>query len=421
MDLTPMPASVPDAMQKNIEAINNNMATIQQLPQILQEHQLKTSKAIDTGMKILGVIQEKGMSDELLQASKEHIIACRDALVRLQDKRKPGTQAFTLIAKMFTALEGLIDITNKETPVNKLQLINNKYVADKIERERKEQEERDRIAKKKIEAGQVKADYERQIGTWLVNYIAKMKTLMQDSFNKITLADYASKAESLKTMDVTITVATIAGKMKLTTPMTMYHSPEEAHAIGQTVWTDFDWPKYYADYESQITDLRTKLISDMPGKKIELDRIASANAAEKERLEKEKLDREAEQKRKDEEYLKFQQSQVNAKADTTVQNTTVEALFDANKPAAATTVVASKTTTKLRVINHTGIVEVFTQWYKVHGHEWSLEDLTAKIKFMITDLEADARQPAGEKISSANVEYYQETTSSNRRPATKKD
>lgn len=413
-----VPASQSDAFQKNIEAINNNMAVIQQLPQILQTHQLRTSKAVDTGLQILAAIQEQGMTDALFESSKAYIIRCRDVKLELEAARKPGTQSFDLIRNMFTTLESLIEIKTPGTAVFMLQAKNSKFVADRAERERKEQEERDRQAKKKIEAGQAKADYEKQIDLWLINNTANMKRIMQDSFNKITLVDFEVKKKSLQEMNVTTNVATIAGKIKLITPMTMYNSPDEVNAIGMEVWNGYDWPKYMADYQSAIQDLKTQLIADLPGKKIELENIAKANAEEKQRLENLRLQREADELKKQQDWQKFQESQANAKADTAVQNTTVTELFNAT-PQVSTPPPAMKTTTKIRVKNHTGVVEIFTQWYKVHSSEWSLEDLTAKVKFMITDLEADARKADGEKIVSANVEYYQDITSSNRKPVTK--
>lgn len=416
---TPVLAETP--VDPNVQAIQNNMAIILKLPQILTSHQLRTSKALDMGQQILKEITEweeagNKMTDAQFETAKAYIIKCREVLLELQNDRKPGTQSFDIIRGMFTALEKLIDITEKDTPAFKLQQKNNSFVQWQAEEKRKADEERERIAKKNQEVVSIRANFQSQIAQCLINFLSQKKTNIQGEFNKITLDTFDQKEKGLRGMDCTFPMEIISEHVKITSPHSIYHDKDEVNVFWQEEWATYPIMEFVNDYKTQILDLKNSLISQLPAKRDELEKIAAAGKKEKERLLLLQKEREAEAERlRLADIEKQKQIAIDAvKQKETAAN--IQTLFDAT-PVVSGPAAPVKVSVKITPNNHAGVVEIFTLWFQIFAAGLTVNDLLGKkISSMITELEREANKPGGgRRIAGTNVTYSVETKSQNRK------
>lgn len=403
----------------NVQAIQNNMAIIQQLPTILQTAQLRVSKSSELGAALMKELEVNNnvMNDTIFEKFKTYIIKCRDVKTELEASRKPGTQSFDLIKGMFTAEERKIDIDNKESFAYKFQQLNNKHLADKKLQEQKEEAERQKKIAKDKEAVSIRADFGLQIGNSLLRYQNGMKSKMSELFNQFKLESFDDSSNSLRSMIVAFPEDKINSIIKIASPpQVIYHTPDEINIILQDVWQGYDFASFKASYVTEITNEKNGLIARLPAKKEELQQLAIADQETKTKLENEQKQREEQQRLKQEKELQQQQQQLQDQAKQQESAGHVQTLFtnaanvNVEKPA------DSKTSVVITVNNHAGTVEVFTLWFQLYAKEYTVEQiLNKKLSSMVTDLQKEAKKDKGLRIAGTNVTYSEETVSVNRK------
>lgn len=464
-ETTPEAGAVGPAQQPhsaNATAIRNNMTIIATLPDVLQEVQLRVSKAENVGRKLLQEIDEQGMTPERDALVKDYIVKIAALKKELENKRKPATQSFDIIKTMFTSEEAKID--PKGEIISQLQRYRNEFAAAEAARIKREQEEAERKIQKGKEAAAIAGEIILQISNALINFLDERKKSIQGAFNNIILEVFAEKEVALRNMVCEFPEAKMGEIVKINIPphLTALHTSEERQQILHIEWQKFDFASFKQRYQQEITDIKTRLISELPAKKAELEaqaeaerkRIEAAEAArkaqeeadrkareakseadrkaaeesrkaaeeaeakrvqaeaEQKRLAEEQRAREEEEARKAAEDLQRQQDEAKAKAAQQQLAMETNTLFSAAAGVSSSS-SQSKTTMKAVLTNNSALVDIFTFWYMNEGAKLPMEDACKKsLNQMIAY--AEKQYAAGNQLHSTAITWTPETKAINR-------
>ena len=170
--------------------------------EILKNSELRVSKAVSVGNKLLAEIQENGMSPELDERANKFLVNCRTAKNDIENQRKPITAFFDTIRKQFTEIEGKLDPKKTEALPTAIQYYRDQWVKKlKTDEEAKQRISQAKIDKEK-EVIDIKTSLEVQLSTFVNNHISERKQKLQDSFNNITLDNFPDKSQALKVLVV---------------------------------------------------------------------------------------------------------------------------------------------------------------------------------------------------------------------------
>lgn len=370
--------------------------------EILQKSELRVSKALSVGEKLVLEIEANGMSPEMDERANKFLVNCRNAKSEIESERKPITAFFDTIRKQFTEIEGNLDPKKANTYPAKLQAHRDAYV----KKLRKEEEAKKREAQTKLEkdneAINIRTSIDAQLSEYVQSHISERKQKLQNSFNGITLETFEVKQKALKTLSVSYDSA----HFDSFSPNygRKYHTQEEALNILIDVMQSKDFTLISEVVVSDIEKFKQELIDKLPSLKTSLEEMAKAGAEEQCRLAEEKAKREAEaaakiqadaeaKKKADAKALELQKmaDQTNAMMNNTV-------LMDSVAP-------ETRDGFKLNILNISGVSEVFTFWLQNEGINLSIEDLEKK---SIAQMKAYCEKVAHKndnKIVSKNVSY----------------
>ncbi|GIZ08335.1 hypothetical protein [Flavobacterium sp. UMI-01] len=370
--------------------------------EILQSSQLRVSKAISVGDKLLAEIQEKGMSTDMDERCNKFLVNCRNAKSEIETQRKPITAFFDTIRKQFTENEAKLDPKKLDSHPAKIQAYRDKWVA----KLRAEEAEKQRIAQAKIdkenEIIDIKASLEVQLSTYVNNHIAERKQKLQDSFNKITLENLEEKSKALKTLAIEYQKS----HFQAFSPnwLRKHVTQEETSVLLDEFIASKDFNLIAAVVVDEIRKFKEELIEKLPSLKKSLEDMAKAGEAEKARLAKEKQEREAAAAKKlqEEAEAKIKSDQEAAEVKKTAEQT--NALMN-NLELNDTVAPETRDGFKITLINKPAIAEIFTFWFQREGMTLSLEELEKK---SITQMKAYCEKVAhksGDMIVSDNLKY----------------
>jgi hypothetical protein len=279
-------------VNNQVAIIENSIEVLKTGPEILQASQLRKDKAITVGKNILQSITENGMDQASDERAMKYLVNVATANKEMKELRAGVTQIMDQLKKMYTEVENELDVKKPGTIPAQLQQHRDEYVkkqAAEAERKRKEAE---REAAKKKEAIELRSHVEKWITEKLLALLAAKKQGLTNAFNNITLENYEEKSAGLQKLATHILNSELIEKIgKLDKmPYAPNHSGEEAYAIRDKEFAAYDFKDWSINvWQKEITELKTDLLEKLPSKKAELDeqkRLADEAAAE---LEKNRL------------------------------------------------------------------------------------------------------------------------------------
>jgi hypothetical protein len=370
--------------------------------EILQKSELRVSKALSVGEKLINEIKANGMSAELDERANKFLVNCRNAKSEIEAERKPITTFFDTIRKQFTEIEGNLDPKKADTYPAKLQAHRDAYV--KKLREEEEAKKREAQAKldKENEVINIRTSIDAQLSEYVQAHILERKQKLQSSFNGITLDTFEAKQKALKNLSITY------DRAHFDSFSPSYNRKYVTQEEGIEILTEFIQSKDFDLIKVLIVDeinkFKLELVDKLPSLKTSLEEMAKAGAEEQKSLAEEKAKREAAAEAKmkadaeakakaDAEELERKKiaEQTNAMMDNTV-------LMDSAAP-------ETRDGFKLQILNIKGIAEMFTFWLQNEGINLEIEEIEKK---SITQMKAfceKAGHKSGNIIVSDNVKY----------------
>lgn len=364
------------------------------------------------GQGLLERIQREGMSDALDQELALYIKKAKATVTKINDLRSPATKLFDQFKKVFTTMENEVDASKTGSIPFQIQAYRNSYAAKKREEEERRRQEELRRQQTEQARKQYRTDCEEEYLQWNIANINDRINHLTEIFSATTLQNYYETDKTLRGYQVVIPEdwdSRYTSVVRLPSLLTR----EECAAIRQEVRQRLMDTRIREEYKFSLENERDELLTKLPSKKKELEKIAAAeaaNAAEAARIKaemeaKERAEaaaREQERREKEEEARKAAEAAKAADA--------VGGLFD---QAAAGAVVGyqSKTSVKkkINVLNPEGFLEVLGMWWEYAGKGMTVEQLTKEFSKQLTLCNKLANDAANPKfIQSEHIEYVDE-------------
>ncbi len=370
-------------------------------PQSMQDNIISCQRCMEAGENLLKAIQDNGMTDELDQQAAAFIEKSRKTVKKMNERRSPVTKLFDEIRTRFTSIENAIDPGKADTIPYKLQQLRNQYAAKK--REEEERRRREELARQQAEAARakLKIDVEEDFKGQFQSLLNEKVNNLTELDNEVTLETYDKAYEQIKTSSTELPPEWLYN-LHSTVRRPLNVSVDEMRRIELDVKEALG-KQFKEQYAAEIQDNKDYILDRMPSKKVNLERIAKANAAEaarmkaemEERQRKEAEAQEAERKRKEEEERK--------KSEAARQQIEMGSLFNAQE-AVQGYQPKMKVSKKIELLNPEGILPIIGMWWRLEGCNLSVEELSKMFKKQITFCEKVANKD-GEFIKDESVEY----------------
>lgn len=360
---------------------------------------LQTTKSWVAGytkkqVKLLELAKKEGekLTPETDQLINDFIASVKKACTAAENARKPYTQKFDEVVKMFTEQEKAL----KVDLVTDLQNARNVSVAAY-----KRQEAIDAAAEqKKLDKAKARielfANAESQIRLQYSNLLNGDKEKLMEVYENCTLEMYESVLEMLEmvvgtfTQDMWEVVKATITQSPLDS--TKYFTQEELTAIC-TEAREGKFDKVAPHYQTEIQAYAQHLVTLMPERKLELETGAAESAAAV-KLKQEQADAEAEQ-------IKL----AEAKTEQVIQSQVSSAIIDSQISAANRSVSMPKSQA---IESYEIIVEGNLGWSEIFKFYVSHADLSIEGKTKMESMKLFAERVAkskGLKIESAYIKY----------------
>lgn len=382
-----------------------------QAPEAFKNNQLSHDKCLEVGEKILEAIRNGGMTDELDEQAARYIEKSRKTVSKMNEQRSPVTKLFDEMRKAYTTLENEINPTTAGSVPNLLQQERNKYAARKREEAERIRQEQER--KRMVETQNIsfERDLENALCTTFDAGLNGIVQAMNSRLTDTTLENYSEVEQYLQGFKVEFgdtEWACIKRNMTFRTSLYPMVTPEKQKEICHRL-KDRLYPRFKEQYVYEISSNRDEILALLPSKRKELETIAQASAekAEKRRLEMQQREAEEAARREAERIRKEQE----AKAKAELERQQAEAMNLFNQTAAATPVYQAKTSVKkkIEILNPQGIIECLNMWWLGEGCNLSVEELQKMFKKQITFCEKQANDKSDPKfIESEHIRYVEE-------------
>ncbi|HEX8575795.1 MAG TPA: hypothetical protein VF677_05835 [Flavobacterium sp.] len=389
-------------MSTQIATQNQLQEVIVSGSEILQKSELRVSRALTVGEKLIVEIEANGMSAEMDERANKFLVNCRNAKSEIEAQRKPITTFFDTIRKQFTEIEGNLDPKKADTYPAKIQTHRDAYV----KKLRDEEERRKREAQAKLDKDNeiisIRAAIDAQLSEYVQAHVLERKQKLQYTFNAITLETFEAKQKALKTLAISYDRAHFNSFFPIC--QRKHVSQEEVIEIMREVTGTKDFDLIAAVIVSELQKFKSELIDKLPSLKTSLEEMAKAGAEEKERLAAEKAKREAEA----EEKMKAEaDAKAKAEAEAVERKKVAEqtnALMD-NTMLINSVAPETRDGFKLNILNISGVAEVFTFWLQNEGINMTIEDMEKKTIAQMKAFCEKVGHKSGNMIVSKNVNY----------------
>lgn len=384
----------------------------QQIPNAYDVSVKSHNACLNYGEKLLARIQQEGMSDELDSEASLFITKSKATVKKINEVRSPATKMFDQFKKVFTTMENEIDVSKEGSIPFQIQAYRNQYAAKKREEEERRRAEELRKMQMEQARKQYRIDCEDELCQWINATINIRINHLSEIFSATTLANYAETDKILRSYQVTLPEdwdSRFASMVRLPSLLPR----EECASIRKDVRQTLMDRQFREQYKYALEEERDDLLTKLPSKKVELEKIAAveaANAAEAERIkaemqEKERREaeaRELERRKKEEEDRKA--------ADAAKTASAVGDLFNS---AASGTVVTCQSKTivkkKVNVLNVEGFLDIFGMWWEFVGKNLTIEQLTKEFSKQITLVNKLANDTGTPRfIESEHLEYVED-------------
>lgn len=388
-------------------------ATVQSLPQITTLIQSQHDKGVALGQALIDTIQANGdvVTPELYEQIGEYIDKAKRCKAMMYDKRSPITQLMDSYRKVFTGLEGDLDVTDPKSVPGILQQYRNKYAAE-VERKRQEEARKANAEAMKLQAverykADVLAEFQARVN-WLCEQ-CPVQIKMQ--FDKMDLKNYEGIRNYIENFKERLSMDQLVGKLPMESRL-----PRPAEIPADYNLTEVRMKVYTANckaMEDQFAAVAAK------AKQNYLDMLT----AKKEQLELAVFDEEAAKAKEAElkaheqaeaEKLKREQEEAAAKAKMEAelkgQQTVAASLFAGMEQAGMQTEVKTKTKKVIKITSKNAFLSLLNFWWINEGQNLELEDLQKTFKKMITFAEKKANGKAQEIVTGEGISWEDEIT-----------
>jgi len=369
---------------------------------ILEASELRVSKALSIGEKIVSEIDTNGMSQELDERCNKYLVNCRNAKTEIENERKPITAYFDAVRKEFTTLEGQLDPKKADAIPAKIQAHRDAYV----KKLRDEELERQRIAQLKIdkenEVIDIKASLETQLSEYVQNHILERKQKLQNSFNGITLENFTDKSKALKILVIGY------DKVHFDSFSPNYQRKHTTQDETMVILNDFmnskDFTLISAIVVDELQKFKLDLIDKLPSLKTSLDEMAKAGKEEAERLAAEKAKREADADTKIKADAEAEKERAAKEVEVNKVAEQTNAMMD-NMVLAESVAPETRDGFKITLLTKTAIAEIFTFWFQREGLTLTIEELEKKTIAQMKSYCEKVGHKNGDMIISENLKY----------------
>jgi hypothetical protein len=443
-----------------VAIINESIELFRSAPEILQNNQQRTQKALIVGNKILAEWQAAWQipnQEERLQAlaalderSNKFLVNCSTALKEEKESRAAITQMMDEFKKLFTSAENEIDKAKANTIPSHVQVQRDTYAKEmhRIAEEKRIAAQKE--ADKQKELIEVKAKLEVAFSNGYGDYLLGKKQKLNAAFNALTLADFEDGV-AIKFEAITFNY----GYAFQVPAIPCYHITKEAFdtIVVEVVTTKEQ--EYVANYAAEMNllhgELKDKLSSkyqelveqkrladeaaaEAERQRIETERrnaeIAAANEEERKRLEAEaeqarienekrnaelKAQQEAAERerkeREDAENARLAKEAEEAKkraeqdAEIKTQGEQTMVMFNQEAAIAEIEAPAAKVGYDITVLHPVGFTQIFALWFENEGKNLGIDKIgNTKLDQMKAWAEKYAVK-TGTKIDSKFVKY----------------
>lgn len=378
-----------------------NIATIVKAgPQSYQTNALSCQRCADAGQQLLDEIERCGMSDDLDRRLAAYIEKTRKTLKAMNERRAPVTKLFDQVRSEFTLLENTIDPTKKDTVPYRIAQFRNAYAAKKREEEeRRRQAElaaQELLKAKESYRVAVEEDYRRSFNnlvTGSINELTKMNS-------EVNLDNYTAVFDTVTGYQATLP-ADWCPPSAVRLPYNL--TPEEANAIRNEVFQRL-FPGFEEQFVYEVDEYRREILDKLPSKKIELERMATADAAEAVRLKAEMAKREAEEAARKEQERQRTEAEAKQKAELDKSNAEMAGLFGMAK-AEQTYTPKAKVSKKIKINDPSAFLGIVSLWWQREGCNLSVDELAKIFKKQVTFCEKLATKD-NIFVENAGLKYY---------------
>ena len=396
MNEVTMTSSVEIVRKENIATIINNA------PASYEANRRSHDNCVKAGRLLLGEIEAGGMTDELDRRAAAFIEKTRKTVKKMNETRSAVTRLFDTFRSEFTALENGIDPAKAGTPAYQLQQQRNHYAAKK----RAEEEARRRAEAARMEKQRARDSYRQACEE---DYRQAFNRTVTQEINRLTDLDARATLENIQAVADTVesTGVELPGSWQpqsaVHLPMTL--TPDECRDIRSEVMAELR-PKFEEQYRFEIGDLRADILARLPSKKLELERVAKADAEEAERMKADMAAREAAEAARKEKERQEKEAAERQKAELERRKSEMAGLFDQAEAQQAYQPKA-KVTKRIVVTEARAYLNVVNTWWQHEGCRMTADELAQVLKKQVTLCEKlDNKE--GIFIQAEGLEYVDE-------------
>lgn len=269
--------------------VEDIQALVSTAPEALARNEQSVLRARQMGETLLARLQSEGMSAQLDAEMNSYLVKIRVTLEQMKSRRAPLTQFLTKITKTFTALESQVDRDEKGSISNQIQKARDEYAAFCREEEKKAAQAAELEKQKSIEAIDIRSKCDAFFNSIQQTTLNSELRGLQAIFDRVTLDNFDASFDSIKSYPTALSYDHFMNESPRITAR-FFSEPFVLETINQSRDKVYDALKdAHAD---AIKDLRTRIIDQLPGKKIALD---AAYKLEQERIALEKARKLAEE------------------------------------------------------------------------------------------------------------------------------
>lgn len=377
-----------------------NLSTIVQSgPESYRTNVRSCQKCTEVGQALLDEVSRYGMSDDLDKRIASHIEKARKTVKAMNERRSPVTKLFDQVRAEFTVLENNINPSQKGTIPYQLQQFRNEYAQKKHEEEeRRRQAElaaQEAIKAKETYRASVEEDYRRMFNDLVTRELNQLTELNTG----VTLDNYTAVFDTVTAFSTTLPadwcpISNVRRPYNLTV--------EESKKILNDTFQKL-LPKFEEQFCFELESYRDDILDKLPSKKTELERMASADAAEKARLAAEIAAREAAEAEQKERERQKAEEEARKKAELEKANAEMAGLFGMAKAEQVYT-PKTKVTKKLQIRDPQAFLAIVSMWWQREGVNMSVEELSKIFKKQVTFCEKIASKE-NVFVESPGLEY----------------
>lgn len=378
---------------------------VMQTNEAITANQTSVSRAKQAGFALIDEIEQKGMSDEIDEKCNTMLVKIRKTSVIMLEKRKPITQMFDTLKKVFTGLENELDPKTNGSVYNQIQAFRDNYAAEKAETARKVEIERQRLLAIENEKVDVRSKVSLALNEYFESHLQVSIDLLTNLFNNMNLSNFEPNSQAIKAFPVDYDRKHFDRFTK--SVQVIYIDQNTITSIVDETKSDEQFKLLSEVYWNKIDDLKLNLIEKLPGKLQELKAIAEAELKDKEeaeRLKQQQAEREAEEKLKQQQEAENRKKEAEMKAEQEKSTGQMQNLFDAT-PTETVNTSQVRTGFEITITHQKGWLEIFNFWYLNAGHDLPIDEIGRKSLDQMKTFCQNYAAKEGEKITSPFVKY----------------